>query len=78
MVLLYLHLKNKFSSFCVTMVSYLTIGDLLKYYENLSWIILSLTLGTYNDLNQMSHYCKGLSVREVMSIENMMTQVKFS
>ena len=34
--------------------------------------------GVYSDLSQTSHCnIKGLSVREVMRIENMITQVKF-
>ena len=36
-------------------------------------------LRTNSDLSQTSHYnIKGLLVREVMRIENMITQVKFS
>ena len=36
-------------------------------------------LSPNSDLNQVSHcYIKGLAVREVMRIENMITQVKFS
>ena len=57
----------------------LTNHQLLTRQKSIESLLGVYSLSPNSGLNQISHcYIKGLSVRKVMRIENMITQVKFS